>query len=852
MARLIERDQISFTASKRPLLAGLGIAVLVLAGALAAIPNRLVTGPKPDGTSVTPQGWRITPAGTQIEVGPGPMAIASSPKGDLLLVTTGGYQDHSLLVVNPKDGKVRQGFRAQGGDSKGWWQWEEGHATSYYIGLAFSPDGSQAYAADGTGNSLYTYSIVDGVVSERQRILVASNRGSDAYPAGVAVSPDGSSVYVAGNLSDSLYIVDPVGRKQVAEIVVGHMPYGVALNGAGTRAFVTNWGGRTVTVVDLERRAVVKTLETGTHPSAILASPSNDEIYVANTDSDTVSVLDGASATLLRQIDLRPYPGASVGASPNALALSPDGKTLYVANAGDNDIAVVALARAGSTQGDSVTGLIPTAWYPSGVALDAFGKTLFVTNMKGLGVGPAPVDIYWPTLLHGTLSRISVPSARQLGAYTAQVFSNNRFDAPPSPAKGNVIPSEPGEPSPITHVIYVLKENRTYDQILGDLEVGNGDPSLAIFGASVTPNHHELSRRFVTFDNFYSDAEVSADGWSWSNGANANSYIQKNWPLNYGGFDRPYDFGGFIALGYISESAGLPGEEPGETFLWDSLARAGVSYYNFGFFMSNPPIVDEAMPGLEGHTDPLYPGWDLYETDQARIDRWLQVFEGYQRAGSMPRMQFVYLPSDHTFGATPNARRPASMVADNDLALGRLVEAVSHSAFWSHTAIFVMEDDAQDGPDHVDGHRSIALVISPYTQTASVDSTFYSTVSALRTMELLLGVEPMSKYDALATPMSAAFVSAPNLRPYTALVPAVSLFALNGKDAPMAAESLGIDFSKPDRIPMALMNEILWKSVRGAQSHVPRTRHTFAALHPRRDEADRGGKPPADLERTSF
>ncbi|HXH27397.1 MAG TPA: bifunctional YncE family protein/alkaline phosphatase family protein [Candidatus Polarisedimenticolia bacterium] len=838
MTHFVQAIRLSRAARRRTVLLGLGTAVLLLSGALVAPADGLVSGPKPDGTSVTPQGWRVTPSGTQTDVGPGPMSIAMSPLGDTLLVTTGGYEDNSLLVVDPRDGTVRQGFRAQGGNSHGWWQWEEGHGASYYIGLAFSPDGSRAYAADGTGNSLHAFTITNGVVSEDQRILVASNRGSDIYPAGIAMSADGSRLYVAGNLTDSLFVVDPVARKQLAEIAVGHLPYGVALNRAGTRAFVTSWGARTVTVVDLAARAVVRTLTTGTHPSAILASPVNDEIYVANTDSDTVSVLDGASATLLRAIDLRPYAGAPVGASPNALALSSDGKTLYVANAGDNDIAVVTLARAGGTKGDTVAGLIPTAWYPSGVALDVSGKTLFVINMKGLGVGPTPVDVYWPTLMHGTLSRVRVPPPRQLSAYTAQVFANNRFDAPPSPAKGSVIPARIGDPSPITHVIYVLKENRSYDQVLGDLEVGNGDPSLAIFGASVTPNHHELSRRFVTFDNFYTDAEVSADGWSWANGANANTYIQKNWPLDYAGFDRPYDFGGFLGLGYVSESAGLPGDEPGTTFLWDTVARAGVSYYNFGFFMSNPPVIDEAIPGLEGHTDLLYPGWDLYVTDQTRMDRWLQVFQGYQQAGSMPRMQFVYLPSDHTFGTTPKARRPVSMVADNDLALGRLVEAVSHSAFWPSTVIFVMEDDAQDGPDHVDAHRSICLAISPYTQTATVDSTFYSTVSALRTMELLLGAQPMSQYDALATPMSAAFSSTPSLRPYRALVPAVSIFARNGKDAPMAAESLLIDFSKPDRIPMALMNAILWKSVRGVDSPVPATRHTMTALHPRDDGAD--------------
>jgi len=811
--------------------------VLALAMALVACSEIRLAGPQPDGSAVTPNGWRITPAGSQVDIGAGPLAIGLHPSGEWLVALTGGLQDHALLVVGSADGRVRQAFRAQRGEPSGAWPWQESQAQSFYAGLAFSPDGRSVYAADGAGSALQRFDVVDAVLAEGERIPLASDREAVVYPAGIAVSAGGERLYVAGNLADALFVVDPVARLQLAEIPVGHLPYAVALNRSDTLAFVTNWGARTVSVVDIAQRAQVAVLETGTHPSAILASHTSDEIYVANTDSDSVSVLDGRRAALLREIDLRPFAGARIGASPNALALSPDGRTLYVANAGDNDIAVVALARAGSAGGDRVAGLIPTAWYPSGVALDRSGETLFVTNLKGLGIGPTPDGIYWPTMLHGTLSRIPVPTREKLAAYTAQVFSNNRFDDPPVPAKGSVVPSRPGEASPITHVIYVLKENRTYDQILGDLEIGNGDPSLALFGESVTPNHHELARRFVTFDNFYSDAEVSADGWSWSNGANANSYVQKNWPLNYADFERPYDFGGFVALGYVSEEAGLPGEEPGESFLWDSLARADVSYRNFGFYMGNPPVVDAAMPGLEGHTDLLYPGWDLSVTDQARIDRWLEVFQAYQQAGAMPRMQFVCLPNDHTSGSTPDAPSPAAMVADNDLALGRLVEAVSHSAFWPNTAIFVLEDDAQDGHDHVDGHRSIALVISPYTQTGSVDSTFYSTVSALRTMELLLGVEPMSKYDALTTPMSAAFAQIPNLRPYTALMPAVSLTVRNGPGAPMAEQSLAIDFSKPDRIPMTLMNEILWKNVKGAESEMPATRHTAAAIHPHRDDA---------------
>jgi YVTN family beta-propeller protein len=742
-----------------------------------------------------------------------------SPHGDLLLAANAGYEHHSLMAIDPRDGSVRQTIKEQGGKGGGWWDYSVGHAHGYYVGLAFSPDGRRAWASDGPNSSLHAFRISGTNVDEVRHIKVTGNLGNgNAYPAGIAVSDDGARLYVAGNLQDALFVVDPASRTVVDEVPVGHLPYGVALSRDGERAFVTNWGSRTASIVSTRTRRVTATIGVGTHPSAIITSPVRHEIYVANADSDSVSVLDDRTAALLRTIDLRPYTDAPIGASPNALAVSPDGATLYVANAGDNDVAVVRLAAAGASSGDRIAGLIPTAWYPDAVVVDGDGSTLFVANMKGLGVGPnLDPKTYWPSLMRGTLSRIPVPDDARLAVYTKQVRANDRFgSAPPVPAD-SVIPSGPGDPSPLTHVIYVMKENRTYDQVLGDLGKADGDPSLAIFGQDVTPNHHALAERFVTFDNFYTDAEVSADGWSWSNGAYANTYNQKNWPLDYNGYARPYDFGGFGD----NEKAGQPGEEPGRSYLWDELADHGVGYRNFGFFVDNPVDLQPSIPGLIGHTDLKYPGWDLYTMDQVRIDRWLRVFSRYEATGSMPTMQFVYLPSDHTFGTTPRARKPTAYVADNDLALGRLVDAVSHSAFWGSTAIFVLEDDSQDGPDHVEGHRSIAYAISPYTQTGRIDSTFYSTVSVLRTMELILGVPPMTQFDRAATPMTDAFSGTPNLRPYDALMPAASLTATNGRHPPMAKASLSIDFTEPDRIPMHLMNEIIWRSVEGRGSAAP-------------------------------
>ena len=807
------------------------IAVCVLAtGAAWAATHVLLVGPQADGSAITPQGWRVTPAGEQTALGSGPLAVAVSPDGTFALVANAGYGDHSLMVIDSATGTVRQtigtssnALRAEGSNGLErlpvHFYYPPGvGVTGYYTGIVFSPDGTKAYASDGPGSGIHTFTVSRrGELKEGSEIQLHGR----VWPAGIAISGDGSRLFVAGNLSDELLIVDPFARKRasVVPVSVGHLPYAVVLDHSGSLAYVSSWGGRTVSVVDTAAAEVVKTLTVGLHPSAMALNPKNNELYCADTDSDTISVIDSKSATFLRTIDMHFAGGSEVGASPNGLAVSPDGRRLYVADAGVNYLAVVDLgAHAGSPQAvDKVAGEIPTGWYPADVAVDPAGQRLFVVNMKGVAVGPVGPGQYVGLMLNGTLSRIPVPTQNELKSYTAQVKANSGVQETPAPNDGGVIPTYVGGESPIKHVIYVLKENRTYDQVLGDLEKGNGDPSLVMYPEKVTPNQHELARRFVTLDNFYCDAEVSADGWSWSNSAYANTYIQKNWPLDYNIWTRPYDFG----WAGDEETAGFPGD-PDDAFLWDRLHQKKISYINYGFFMNGLPIeVPDAMPNLIGHTDLGYSGWDLKYSDQDRIDRWLTQFDGYKDAGTMPTVQFVYLPRDHTMVTATGQPQPTSMVADNDLALGRLVDAVSHSGFWKDTAIFVVEDDAQDGPDHVDAHRTIAQVISPYSQHATVDSTFYSTVSMLRTMELIVGVEPLTIFDATATPMSACFSTTPSLATYDAIIPGTSLTATNSADAPMAETASLLDFSRPDALPERMVNEALWKDIKGADSEMP-------------------------------
>jgi YVTN family beta-propeller protein len=814
----------------------IAVAVLALSAGVAwAAGAVLAPGPQPDGTSITPQGWRVTPAGTQTNLGSGPLGIAMSPNGKRALVTNAGYGNHSLMVVDTATGAVVQTIDAKSNALRAEKNrvldrvyshfYYYGGSFGYYNGVAFAPTGSAAYASDGPGCGIHTFTVSSGVLKERQEIGLKSG----TWPAGIAVSAGGGRLYVAANLTDQLLFVDPAARKTLASVAVGHLPYDVVLNHSGSLAFVSSWGGQTVTVVDTRTAAVVTTLTVGTHPSAMALNPVNSELYVADTDSDTITVIDADSARVLRTIDDRPYAGAPIGASPDGLAVSPDGGTLYVANAGDNDVAVVKLASPGSTSAtDKVAGMIPTAWYPSDIAIDPAGRTLFAVNMKGLGVGPVKPGQYVGLLLHGTLSRIPVPGAAQLKSYTATVASNDLFAGNPSTGDGSVIPKAVGGSSPIKHVIYVMKENRTYDQVLGDLGRGNGDPSLAMFPESVTPNQHALARQFVTLDNFYCDGEVSADGWMWSTASYANAYNQKNWPLDYSIWGRPYDFGGFANVPSDpdnTESAGFSGPDVSKSFIWDGLAANGVSYRNYGFFIGAlPALVPSTMPGLAGHTDMNYSGWDLRYTDQARVDEWLSEFRGFESSGQMPTVQFVYLPRDHTMNTASGQPAPTAMVADNDLALGRLVDAVSHSQYWASTAIFVVEDDAQDGADHVDTHRTVAQVISPYSQIGTVDSHLYSTVSMLRTIELIVGVPPLTQFDAAATPMTTVFSPTPNMRPYNTLVPGASLTATNSPSAPMAAVAASWDYSAPDRVPERLANIALWRSTMGDRPLPPSLR----------------------------
>jgi YVTN family beta-propeller protein len=809
---------------------------------LAQTAPRKLPGKTAVGT-LLPNGWTLTPEGAQIPVSDLPLNMAMSKDGRFLLVATNGYGPQTINVVDLTAGRSTQVIEVK----KSW------------LGLTFAPDGKRFYVSGGDDNEVLIFDFGSGRATDAGKLILGTpkyhalddkardnirreGRGEFAFPAGIAVSPDGKTLYTAENLSKKVAVIDLGAKEVITKIEVGEYPYDCVVSGDGKRAYVSNWGSRSVAVIDTAEKKVLTSIIVGDHPNDLELTRDDKTLYVANANSNTVSVIDTAQLKVIEAISTALHPKSPIGSTPNALALSPDEKTLYIANADNNNIAIIDIAKRGKSE---VEGFIPTGWYPTSVRTSKDGKRLFVANGKGVASaanprGPQPTKPrdhdtqYIGALLKGTVSLIDLPGKTKLAQLTRRVYANSPYTdellkSARAPRVKTAIPVRIGEPSPIKHVIYVIKENRTYDQVLGDMPEGNGDPELCLFGEEVTPNQHALARQFVLLDNFYVDAEVSADGHNWSMGAYATDYIEKTWPTNYSRRGRTYDYEGSKKI-----------SRPTRGYIWDYCAAARISYRSYGEFVGVKDVkaggggdADQGLdrkPGdeyytmeeaLAGHFGPTFPPFNLAITDNTRVDRWLEEFRAYEQNGKLPQFQIVRLGNDHTQGTRPGVPTPRAYVADNDLALGRLVEAVANSEYWATTAIFVLEDDAQNGSDHVDAHRSPALVISPYTKRKSVDSTMYTTSSMLRTMELILGLPPMSQYDAAATPMYNSFTDKADLSPFKHLPARVDLNEKNQANAPGAQRSMLMDFDKEDAAPDVEFNEIIWKAVRGAHSPMP-------------------------------
>jgi DNA-binding beta-propeller fold protein YncE len=768
-------------------------AVLVGLATLVAASSSANRSQAASGT-ILPNGWTITPAGQLTPVGTLPLRVVEDPSGRWLAVSNSGYGPQSVTIIDERSGAVAANAPI---------------AKTFY-GLAFAPDGKTLYAstaADG-GVRRFAFDANSGALRDIGSWQIGTGT---QWIAGLAVSADSHTIYIASNATDELIAVDASSGAVRWKAKVGDQPYAVALDSAGNYAYVSDWAGSSVDVVNASTGTSVARIDAGAHPNALLLSPDNSTLYVACANDNVVDVIDTKTRLVRARFDASPGGNSLEGSTPDGLALSHDGKTLFVADAGDN--AAVAL----DAQRGTMLGAVPLGWYPTDIAVTHDGSQLVALDGHGDEAhanplfphpdawpkseqGGSPRQYYVATLATGDVERLAMPDAQTLNVGLQTVLHNG---AQPGSATAAVTDS-------VKHVIYVIKENRTYDEVLGDDPRGNGQADLAIFGAKVTPNIHSLADTFVLLDDFDVDAEVSADGHNWSTAAYSTDYVDKLWPSNYSNRGRDYDF------------EGSPPSRPSAGYLWDAALRKGVSVRDYGEYTDfSTKAGDPEKPvvqSLEGRLDPRYRGFDLHVTDQSRMDEWIREFNGFVKNGNLPSLEIVRLPNDHTAATHAGSPTPYAMVADNDLALGRMVDALSHSRYWEDTVVFVLEDDAQAGPDHVSDHRAEALIIGAQIKRGFVDHTHYTTSGVIRTIEDILGLARMSQYDASARSMTADFAPTSDLTPWSALPESVDLNAVNPAGTKTASASQRLDLSGADRADSTQFNSILME---WAKSHKP-------------------------------
>lgn len=869
-------------ALNKSVLSGL-LAIMVLAVSCAPVHQKLATttgnaspsvvwpGHKADGSVLLPNQWSLRPVGRQLELGDFPVNIALHPGGQFAAILHCGYGAHEIIVVDVRETAIASRTRIAEG----------------FYGLEFDRTGDTLYCSGSSDELIYAFDFMAGSLSGERRFPLRNAR-EKGVPAGLAVDNTRHRLYAANVWGHRVSRVDLTSAAQVFDIPLGAprelekvavrpeqdfdtaaaekrreaaamqvqaedtFPYGCRVDEKRQRLYVSLWAQAAVAVIDLKSNRVIAYLKTEEHPCEMVLSRSGKHLFVANASRNTVSVFETDSGRLLETLWAALYPQSPPGSTPNSLALTPDETLLFVANADNNMLAVFDVRKPGRSRS---IGFIPTGWYPTSVRVTPDGQRLLVANGKGFASKPNPngpkpglkspqasTREYIGGLFKGGLTVIDLHPLKdfyaKLAGYTAQArqCSPLRPDASTwgERAADNPIPRRPGDSSPIKYCLYIIKENRTYDQVLGDLPEGNGDPTLCLFPEQVTPNHHQLARDFVLLDNFYVESEVSADGHEWSMAAYATDFVEKTWPLKYG-------HGRSEKFPYPSEG-NLPVAAPAGGYLWDRAKEAGITYRSYGEFVNNGTTPSQParskVKNLVGHIDEWFRGFDMAYSDFKRADRFISELKRFEAEGDMPRLQILRLPNDHTHGASRGFPTPTAYLAENDAALGMIIEAVSRSRFWSQTAVFVVEDDAQNGSDHVDAHRTIAYAISPYIRRGLVDSTLYSTASMLRTMELILGLQPMSQFDAAARPMYNAFQATPDLRPYTARPANVSTTTQNAASA--WGGDIKMNFAKEDAADDLLLNEIVWRSVRGADSPMPRpVRAAFVFPHqPGRDDDD--------------
>jgi DNA-binding beta-propeller fold protein YncE len=784
---------------------------------------RAKVGPLPQGGYLLSSGWRITPPGKNIPLGTLPMSHALSPDGRYLAVLNGGFQRPTISVIDMKaEYEVSRTAMEDG------WR-----------GLSFSASGDKLYAGNGGRPTVTEFTFSNGKLTEKRKFELCPGEPRDIghLIGDIVLSPDGKQLLVSDVDQDMIYLVDVDSGEVARRIATAPNPYGLLIHPDGKSFFLTSWSTASVHQYRMEDGAEVGVISVGAHPTEMVwQSESGGRLFVtcANTNYVYVAAPSGESWNVVEKINLALSPRQPVGMTPSSIALSQDHHTIFVACSDANTVAVVDVSQVRS----EVRGFVPTGWYPTAIRVLADGR-LVVLNGKGLRSYPTAYrrhGDYVLLLQSGSAMMVEPFGVQLLQSYTKQVLANSPYrDSLLENAgvqNGNPIPNRAGDPSPIKHVILLMKENRTYDQILGDMKEGNGDPSLVMFGEKVTPNHHKIAQEFVLLDNFYVNADVSADGLYWTTAAIAPDTTVKTIPIEYA--DRIYGFAPNAHFNNaIQPKRGKSNPEGVRTapggHIWDKAIKAGVSLRNYGFMAINLPdlkpdgiqILEVEDPVLAPFTNMYFRQHDRSFPDVKRMQVIFKDLDQWEQTGNMPQLILITIGNDHTEGTRPGAYTPTSCVAENDQALGVLVERVSKSKFWPSTAIFVLEDDSQSGPDHVDSHRSPAFVISPYTKRKYVDSSLYNTTSVLRTIELILGMEPMTVFDAGARPMGNCFQQKPDLTPYKSEPPQVSLTDKNPASSPTAERSLKLNFNGSDLNDDDELNDILWLAIKGTQPPPP-------------------------------
>lgn len=760
-----------------------------------------------------PNGWYLSPVGKVLQLGDLPLNIAVSPNGKLAAVTNNGQSTQMIHLVDVKKETVTDSVII----GKSW------------LGLVFSDNGKELYASGGNDNWIIKYKVRRKKLINADTIRIGKPWPEKISIAGLALDGRKKVIYAVTKENNMLYCIDLVTKSILSQTPLGGEGYTCILSPDRKTLYASCWGCDKVVIFDTYSRTIRGSIDVGDNPNDMCITRDGIWLFVANANDNNVSVIDTRAGRVIETLNAALYPDAPSGSTTNGLALSSDQKTLYIANADNNCLAVFDVSVPGRSKGK---GFIPTGWYPTCVRVS--GEKILVANGKGMTslpnpYGPNPtrsgdvvihheggrdqvikVQYIGGGLFRGTMSIINVPDEKTAGAYSKAVYENTPYSKEneliAEGEEGNPIPRKVGDPSPIKYVFYVIKENRTYDQVFGDMLEGNGDPDLVLFGENVTPNHHAIAREFVLLDNFYVNGEVSADGHNWTMGAYATDYLEKNWPTSYGGRGGSY-----------------PGEGAREVannkvFFWDLCKQHGVSYRTYGEFVSG------GKPTLEVLKDnycPYFTEWDESVRDTVRFYQWKRDFDSLLAINAVPQFNTIRFINDHTQGLSLGKPTPFAHVADNDLALGLFVEYLSHSPIWNETLIISVEDDAQNGPDHVDAHRSIALLAGGFVKQGFVDHTPYTTTSLLRTMELVLGLPPMTQYDAAANSLWRCFNTTPGHPPYKCRPANIDLNEKNTDKNKWQALSETFDFSVEDRVNDFDFNEVIWRAVKGLDSPCP-------------------------------